>query len=88
MHFNTGGWIILNPPPTQKPFDDEDGNPDRAWVEWALQVHDTLKHKGSETTANRPTNALKDGDTFLDTTLGFTITYYNGGWIDGAGNSV
>lgn len=73
--------------PTQIPFD-EDGLPSRAWIEWAQEVDKKLNFKGSDTTANRPVNGLRDGDQYLDTTLGYMITYYNGGWIDSTGGSV
>lgn len=74
-------------PPTQKPFD-IDNIPDPSWIEWALDVARNLKYKGSDTTANRPTNGLVDGDWYLDTTLGKPIWYYSGGWIDSAGTGV
>lgn len=77
----------MRAPPIQRPFDEND-NPDRAWVEWAMEVSRNIKYRGSDTTANRPTNGLTDGDTYLDTTLGYIITYYNGGWIDSTGGSV
>lgn len=77
----------MSAPPTQKPFDDN-GQPDAAWIEWALDVSRNTKHKGTDTTSTRPTNGLTDGDTFLDTTLGKPIWYYNGGWIDATGASV
>ena len=73
--------------PTQSPFD-ENGMPSKAWIEWALKIDRDSRFKGSNTTANRPTNSLSDGDTYLDTTLGYVIWYYNGGWIDSAGSSV
>lgn len=73
--------------PTQTPFD-ENGQPSRAWIEWAQAIARGTKYQGSDTTANRPVNGLADGDTYLDTTLGYTITYYNGGWIDSAGSTV
>ena len=87
MHFDYGGWIILNPPPTQIPFD-ADGQPSRAWTEYLQQVNRTLKYKGTDTTANRPTDGLNDGDSYIDTTLGQPIWYYSGGWIDATGASV
>ena len=80
--------LKINPPPTTIPFLDKDGNPAQAWTQWALQVHTQSKYKGADTTANRPTNALNDGDQFLDTDLGHMIFYYNGGWINAAGTTV
>jgi len=77
----------MSQPPTQKPFD-ENGNPDNAWIEWALNVTRNLKYKGSDTTANRPTNGLTDGDWYLDTTLGYPIWYYGSVWINSAGTTV
>lgn len=74
-------------PPIQTPFD-ENGNPSRAWIEWADHISRNSKYVGSDTSANRPTNGLNDGDQYLDTTLGYMITYYNGGWVDSVGSSV
>ena len=80
---------MMKPPPTQKPFMDEMGNPDRAWVEWFLEsFRYGRKYQGEFTTANRPTNSLNDGDWGIDTTLGYPIWYYNSGWIDSSGASV
>lgn len=73
--------------PTQIPFD-ENGNPSRAWIEWALKVSSMITYQGSDTTANRPTDGLRDGDYYMDTTLGQPIWYYSGGWIDATGASV
>lgn len=78
---------MISPPPTQVPFD-VNGEPSAAWVEWAVQVHNQLKYQKEDTTANRPTNGVRDGDTYMDTTLGKPIWYYNGGWIDATGASV
>lgn len=74
-------------PPVQTPFD-ENGFPSKAWIDWASEISRTTKYKGSDTTANRPVDGLNDGDTYLDTDLGYTITYYSGGWIDSVGSSV
>lgn len=74
-------------PPIQVPFD-ENGQPSKAWIEWADNISRNTKYVGSDTTANRPVNGLNDGDTYLDTTLGKTIWYYNGGWIDSSGSTV
>jgi len=73
--------------PTQTPFD-EDGLPSKAWIDWALEIDRNSKYKGSDTTANRPTNGLNDGDTYLDTDLGYTITYYGAVWVDSTGSTV
>ena len=73
--------------PTAVPFD-ENGQPSRPWIEWAQKVSRDSNFAGSDTTANRPTDGLNDGDQYLDTTLGYIITYYNGGWIDSVGTSV
>lgn len=73
--------------PTSTPFD-EDGEPSRAWIEWASKVSRDVKFVGSDTTSNRPVNGLTDGDQYLDTTVGYMITYYNGDWVDSVGSSV
>lgn len=73
--------------PLQMPFD-ENGLPNRAWLEWAALVDRQAKYKGADTTANRPTNGLNDGDYYMDTTLGKPIWYLSGGWIDSTGASV
>jgi hypothetical protein len=75
-------------PPVQIPFNDENGQPNKAWIDWATQISRDSKYVGSDTTANRPLNGLNDGDTYLDQTLGYTITYYSGGWINSTGGSV
>jgi hypothetical protein len=73
--------------PSQTPFD-ENGQPNKPWIDWADEVSKQGKYKGESTTANRPTNGLNNGDWLLDTTLGKPIWYYSGGWIDATGASV
>lgn len=74
-------------PPTQIPFD-QDGNPSLAWIEWSLAIARGVKYLGEFTTANRPTNGMRDGDWGIDTTLGYPVWYYDGGWIASDGTSV
>ena len=73
--------------PTSIPFD-ENGQPSKTWIDWANEVSRQAKYLGSFTTANRPTNAVNEGDWIIDTTLGYAIWYYSGGWIDATGSSV
>ena len=73
--------------PIQTPFD-ENETPSRAWIEWTQLVDRQMKYKGADTTANRPTNGLNDGDYYMDTTLGQPIWYLSGGWVDATGASV
>lgn len=73
--------------PTATPFD-ENGEPSKVWIDWASEVSKQAKYKGEYTTADRPTNGLNDGDWLIDTTLGYPIWYYSGGWIDATGASV
>ena len=75
-------------PPIQIPFNDENGQPNKAWIDWADNISRNVKYVGSDTTANRPTNGLNDGDMYMDTTLGYPIWYYDGGWIDSTGSAV
>ena len=75
-------------PPLQVPFSDKDGNPEKAWLDWASETSRNVKFVGSDTTANRPLNGLVDGDTYLDTTLGIPIWYYGAVWIDATGSTV
>ena len=79
---------MINSPPTNKRIQDENGHIDQGWVEWVLQTHRQSKFHGTDTTTNRPTNALNGGDWMIDTTLGKPIWYYDGGWIDATGASV
>jgi len=73
--------------PIQRLFMDENGN-DKAWTDFLTELAKQAKYKGEFTTANRPTNGLKDGDWMMDTTLGKPIWYYSNGWIDASGASV
>jgi hypothetical protein len=42
----------------------------------------------SGTTADRPTDNLWVGRNYFDTTLGFSIHWNGGAWVDGAGTVV
>lgn len=79
--------MTINTPPTNRDIQTPTGI-DRGWIEWFIQTHTQSKFLGVDTTANRPTNALRDGDWYIDTTLGYPIWYYDGGWIDSAGATV
>jgi len=73
--------ILLPPPPALSPYD-VDGKPVKAWIDWALAVHrHARKYRGADTTANRPTNALENGDWYFDTTVGKPIWYSGSGWV-------
>lgn len=68
---------MLNPPSTEPDY------------EWFLSVYRVAKKaKGTGTTSERPVNGLEDGDWYLDTTLGYPIWYFDGGWIDATGATV
>lgn len=80
--------FLLSPPPTMAPFD-QDGVPHRAWIDWTLNLYRSArKYRGSDTTANRPVNALETGDWYFDTTLTKPIWYTGSGWVDATGAGV
>jgi hypothetical protein len=66
----------------------EGGQLTQGWVEWFEQTDRQSKFQGTFTTAGRPTNALTDGDWGIDTTLGYPVWYYDGGWINSSGTTV
>lgn len=77
----------LPSPPTVSPFD-QNGIPNRPWVEWTLAVWRASKpYKGHGTTAERPINGLETGDWYFDTTLGKPIWYEGPGWVDATGTA-
>ena len=80
--------VFLSPPPNSAPFDNN-GIPNRAWIDWTISVwRIAKKYRGADITANRPTNGLEAGDWYLDTTISKPIWYTGSGWIDATGSSV
>lgn len=79
----------MRPPPIGSPFD-TNGRPSREWVEWVRQeLYDVVSlGNGNGTTANRPTNGLKIGSWYFDTTLGYIIHYDGTNWVNGSGTTV
>lgn len=80
---------LLSPPPNGAPFDDINGFPNRAWVDWTMSVfRSARKYRGADTTTNRPLNGLETGDWYFDTTLTKPIWYTGSGWVDATGAAV